>query len=51
MAFVLVLSALGEGCALCVGELLLAGGECWTLGDCPEVFATGTAEASSSGSC
>lgn len=50
MALALVLSALGEG-VLCVGELLLAGDECWALGDCPEVFGTGTAEASSSGSC
>lgn len=50
MALALVLSAVGEG-VLFVGELLLAGGECWALGDCPEVFGKGTAEASASGSC
>lgn len=50
VAFDLVLSAVGDG-ALGVGELLLVGGECWDLGDCPEVLGTGTTEASSSGSC
>lgn len=50
VALALVFSAVGEG-VLCAGEFLLAGGECWVLGDCPEVFGTGTPEASSSGSC
>lgn len=45
-----MLSAVGEG-VLCAGEVLLADGECWVLGDCPDVFGTKPAEASSSGSC
>lgn len=50
MALALVLSAVGKG-VLCDGELLLTGGECWDLGDCPEDFGIGTTEASSSCSC
>lgn len=43
----LVFSAVG-GELFCGGEVLLAGGEIWALGDCPEGFAAETVEASSS---